>query len=259
MLDEARTNPHVEAAIARHGCSQPTLPGPSVPYYGQCGEDLIVNALLGAMEPARFAEGRLRYLDLGANHPVSTSNTWRLYELGHSGVLVEPIPHLAAELRRVRPRDVVLQKAVVPTLEASRVRLHLSGAHEVSSLSAEFVAHFHHGRPGATLADTVVHTLMVGATTLDAVLEEHFAAEPPDLLDVDLESMDLPVLRSLDFERFAPRVIVVEPSDRFRVEPTRRTSELLSELLRDRGYVLVARTAVNLIFARLQALQAASR
>jgi FkbM family methyltransferase len=48
------------------------------------------------------------YVDVGANHPTSISNTFLLYRHGLHGVTIEPNPELSQLHRRFRRRDVVV-------------------------------------------------------------------------------------------------------------------------------------------------------
>jgi hypothetical protein len=60
--------------------------------YSAAGEDRIVLAWLEM--GYRLDIRNVRYLDVGANDPSVLSNTFLLYQLGASGVLVEPDPDL---------------------------------------------------------------------------------------------------------------------------------------------------------------------
>jgi FkbM family methyltransferase len=51
------------------------------------------------------------YIDVGANHPMSISNTYLLYRKGCWGVVVEPNLELAMLFERHRPRDVAIAAA----------------------------------------------------------------------------------------------------------------------------------------------------
>lgn len=55
---------------------------------------------------------KVRYLDLGANHAKELSNSYAYYENGASGVLVEANPELIDELKEIRPRDIIVNKAI---------------------------------------------------------------------------------------------------------------------------------------------------
>src|ERR1700757_1387281 len=73
------------------------------------GEDLLI---AGWFRHYGCDLSRIRYVDIGANHPISLSNTFLLYEAGACGVLIEPDPKNAALLRAKRPRDIVINAGV---------------------------------------------------------------------------------------------------------------------------------------------------
>ncbi|MDF0498447.1 hypothetical protein [Bradyrhizobium yuanmingense] len=73
------------------------------------------------------------YIEIGANHPISTSNTYLMYQRGAQGVLVEPNPELGALIRKVRLRDILVPSVVLPAPQASAT-LFIGDAHELPSL-----------------------------------------------------------------------------------------------------------------------------
>ena len=77
--------------------------------WSEHGEDLIV---LNMIKLTTYDLSPIRYLDIGASDPFFLSNTYLLYSLGASGVLVEPNPEDAKRLRRKRRRDVVINAAI---------------------------------------------------------------------------------------------------------------------------------------------------
>ena len=52
-------------------------------YYSQFGEDVVLRELMGKRHP------KGSYLDIGCYHPRKHSNTYFLYKLGWSGMLVD--------------------------------------------------------------------------------------------------------------------------------------------------------------------------
>ena len=46
------------------------------------------------------------FVEVGANRPQQESQTWHLEQLGWTGVLIEPQPNLADDLRRARSAKV---------------------------------------------------------------------------------------------------------------------------------------------------------
>jgi hypothetical protein len=111
--------------------------------YGQCNEDIIVEALLRA----KFATaGRdmstVRYLEVGGNHPVQTSSTYLFYSAwGGRGYIVEANEGLAKRLRSIRPRDVVIRTAVSDKFDET-VSFYVHDLDELSSLSTENIKRF---------------------------------------------------------------------------------------------------------------------
>ena len=90
----------------------------------------------------------------------------------------------------------------------------------------------------------------VPALRINRIIESHFGGKAPHFLSIDIESLDLPVLRDLDFEKFRPIVIQAEPSEHHRPG---NTDEMIAFML-ENNYVLVAKTEVNLIFIASEAL-----
>jgi len=67
-----------------------------------------------------------------------------------------------------------------------------------------------------------------------------------DFLSVDVEGADLEALKSNDWKKYQPRIVVVESLDFI---PDKAHSYPLYTYLTKKGYRLVANTKVNLIFA----------
>ena len=154
-------------------------------------EQALVREFFGAMHPGYFVE-------VGANRPRQESQTWHLEQLGWTGVLIEPQPRLAEDLRRVRTAQVFAVACSSPQNAGKRLRLHVAGA--LSSLDRERMA------PGAE-PERVIE---VPARTLDEVLTDAGAPHGFDFLSVDVEGHELEVLGGFDFARWRPRLILLE-------------------------------------------------
>jgi len=138
------------------------------------------------------------FVEVGANRPQWASQTGHLETLGWSGVLIEPQPNLAVELKRQRSAKVFAVACSTPENAGQRLRLHVAGA--LSSLDRERMA------PGA-VPERVIE---VPARTLDDILREAQAPVGFDFLSVDVEGHELEVLGGFDLARWQPRLILLE-------------------------------------------------
>jgi FkbM family methyltransferase len=148
---------------------------------------------------AAFFDGTTGYfVEVGANDPQERSQTWHLERQGWTGVLVEPQPDLAAELRARRSARVFAAACSSPDNAGRELPLHVAGP--LSSLDRRSMA------PGST-PEKVIN---VPVRTLDSILEEAGAPVAFDFLSIDVEGHEIEVLRGFDIGRWRPRLIMIE-------------------------------------------------
>jgi FkbM family methyltransferase len=138
------------------------------------------------------------FVEVGANRPRQASQTWHLEQLGWTGILIEPQPDLADELRRARSAKVFAAACSSPANAGRHMLLHVAGA--LSSLDPGRMA------PGA-VAERIIE---VPVRTLDDILREARAPAGFDLLSVDVEGHELEVLSGCDLARWRPRLVLLE-------------------------------------------------
>lgn len=237
-VSPAPENPWIADACRAHGVARNRLDTRLQEQYGQFAEDLVLESLLRShFERRDRALASIRYLEIGANHPIQTSNTFLFHrKWGGSGVLVEANPALIEPLRQVRSRDRVVHRAVVPAGFPAQVELSIARHAELSSVDGAHLATF--GRFG-----DVVAVAQVPTATLDELLAADFRTGL-DLLSIDIEGLDLQVLRDATLP-VRPAFVVAEPSRQYRAD-----GELaLADAMRAHGYDELARTEHNLIYA----------
>ena len=164
------------------------------------------------------------FVEVGANHPTESSQTWHLEQAGWTGVLVEPQPDLATTLRAARKAKVFAAACTSPEQAGASLPLHVDGAR--SALDRDRMA------PGAQAA----YTMLVPTRTLDSILVEAEAPAPIDFLSIDVEGHEVEVLSGFTFARWQPSLILIE--DHVGSLRTHRT-------LQRNGYRLVRRLGNN--------------
>ena len=163
------------------------------------------------------------FVDVGAFHSREASQTWLLEKMGWRGILIEPQPENAEELRRNRPFSKVYQTAV------SRPGNEGESTFFVNSVFSTLCPN---ARSNTKKYD---RQIAVSVTTLDKILERE-STPKIDFLKIDVEGTELDCLKGFDIEKYRPRLIFVE--DIF-------LDLNLHKYLRSRQYRLFRRTRYN--------------
>jgi FkbM family methyltransferase len=165
------------------------------------------------------------FVEVGANDPFELSQTWLLESKGWSGVLIEPLAECAERLRQMRPRSRVLQAAAGAPGQEGESLIHIPGGTGHAFIQGQVDTDW----------SRVHRTEKVRIQTMNHLLEEA-GITAIDFLSMDVEGMELDVLRGLDLQRYHPGLILVEDH--------LRTLQV-HFYLRDHGYRLVKRTGLN--------------
>jgi FkbM family methyltransferase len=191
------------------------------------------------------------YIDVGAWDPVIDSVTQWFYLRGWRGINVEPTLQYFEQLQEQRPRDVNLQCAVSDNIGTEILRLvYGSGLSTICELGSQFSEDLEEG-------GFFTEEIEVPATTLANICAEYVPdGVEIDFLKVDVEGAESAVLTGADWERYRPRVLVVEAIaplvlgegiDRRKPEIT---SHIWDEFVREAGYLFALADGVNRFYVR---------
>ena len=165
------------------------------PSFSQNGEDLFLREHFGNRQGV--------YIDIGGNHPLSLSNTYLLYRMGWSGLVVEPIRRLCAKHRRFRPRDIQVNAAVGDT--SGNLTFYEMVPSCLSTCDLSEVEHAVSARSARLMRE-----YSVPVVTLAELYRTHLSSRTVSLLSIDTEGHDMAVLRGNDWKILRPEVVICE-------------------------------------------------
>jgi len=182
------------------------------------------------------------YVDVGAHHPKRFSNTHYFYERGWRGINVEARPGSKKIFDKYRPRDVNLETAV--SSESKTLIYYMFNDPALNGFS-ERIAKSRNGLNDYKIIDKIE----MNTQSLSVILDKHLSENKHiDFFNIDVEGLDYDVLKSNDWNKFRPSIILVEDSE-FDLQNFSQ-SEIYRFLLK-KEYNLIAKT-FNTLFFRLK-------
>ena len=144
------------------------------------------------------------YIDVGCQHPIKNNNTYLLHKRGWSGINID------------------LDKDNIDLFNVSRIsddNINIAASNKINEVDLFF---FHKKSPINTIDKKtsqfqkakISSIKKIKTNTLNNIIKSSkYSNRKIDLLSIDVEGHELPVLEGLDFDKYSPNVIVVEYLD----------------------------------------------
>ena len=162
-------------------------------FYSQFGEDKILYEIISKKLKKGF------YVDVGCFHPKKYSNTYMLYKRGWRGVNIDMEKDKIETFDIARPNDFNFLGAVSDKIE--KVKIFRNQKFGVSSTLNKNMIN----------KENIIDESVIETCTLDYILNlSPFKNKEIDLLNIDTEGNDLKVLKSLNFNIYKPKIIIIE-------------------------------------------------
>lgn len=198
--------------------------------YSQEGEDLILN---------RFLENRAPgfYIDIGAHHPKRFSNTYNFYKKGWRGINIDAMPGSMDAFNIERPKDINLEIAI----GEEEIELNYFNFKEKALNTFSEVLANQYKLGGWELNNVI----SIKTYPLNKILEEYLPINKTiDFFSIDVEGFELEVLKSNNWDKFKPKIILIEMLD-CKIDDIYSTE--VGKFLAVQGYVFFAKT-INTVF-----------
>jgi FkbM family methyltransferase len=223
-------------------------------YFSQFGEDAVLQNILREKawaEAFKTPGGQVQsktgfYVDIGAFAPIQHSNTYWFYQRGWRGINIDAAPGSMQVFRRVRGRDINLELAVSD--KAGDLTYYCWGIPNVMNTTSKEVADkitLRGGQPP--------EKMIVKARTLEQILDEHLpSGQVIDFLTVDVENHNFEVLKSNNWTKYKPRIVLAEADDDCNSFETLVSSGMCA-YLKQQGYQICGWIKPTIVFELVEA------
>jgi hypothetical protein len=188
---------------------------------------------------------KVKYLEIGTCSPHWNNNTFYFYRKGARGVLVEPNPVFCQEIKQIRPEDTLIEKGVSFNNEKSMIYYEFDKEEGRNTFKKEVADHVVNMGIAEVLRKTELPMV-----TINDILEIYFDDNRYfDILQIDAEGMDFDIIKSMDFNRFRPKVVCMEMGVGVNNHIINYGKiDMVCDYMKKISYECIASTTVNLIF-----------
>jgi len=196
--------------------------------YSQEGEDMILQS---------FYQNQKNYkgffVDVGAHHPYRFSNTLYFYKKGWKGINIEPTPGAIKSFNFFRRRDINLNIGI--SGKKDKLIFYCFNEPALNGFSKELSEE----RNSTSKIYRIEKEILVETYPLADVLDKYLpAGQKIDFFTIDVEGLDLEVLKSNNWDKYKPTFVLVEDSVDFANITSSETYIYLNQM----GYELVTKT-----------------
>jgi FkbM family methyltransferase len=196
--------------------------------FSKSGEDIQLKQLLKLNRTGV-------YVDVGCWDPIKASNSYYFHLRGWKGICIDPNPKMKELFAQKRPSDIFVNAAVGSGSENLTYYMLENQYSSMNTLDFDFIKN-------NNLENKVVDEVKITTVSLKEILEKHIGKdEKIDFLDIDVEGFDLSVLKSNDWVRFRPKVILIETA----LDLKNDFENELSLYLFEQNYMLAGKSLIN--------------
>lgn len=164
--------------------------------YSQEGEDILLQRIFWNVENGF-------YVDVGAHHPKRFSNTYAFYKKGWMGINIDAMPNSMKKFNKERPRDINIEEPIANQKKELIYYAFLEPA--LNTLSDEI------GESRIEKGEVLLFNKKMNTKTLEEVLDDVLPINKSiNFLSIDVEGLDFDVLKSNNFIKYRPKIIVLE-------------------------------------------------
>jgi len=199
--------------------------------FSQVDEDIFIKKY--------FSKKKGFYIDLGCHHPFRDNNTYLLYKSGWSGLNID-LNQISIDLFKIiRPRDINIC-ALISDVKG-KIEYFVPNENPISS---EITTSQKFSKDLEKRHGNSYKSFIANSTTWDEIEKKYkIKFETVDLLKVDLEGIDLKILKSIDIKKLNPKLVMVEAPHFEKL-----VRKQIISFLESKDYKIIYDNTLNIIF-----------
>ena len=163
--------------------------------FSKAGDDIQLMKLINESKPGT-------YVDVGCWHPYKASNTYYFYLRNWKGICIDPNPELIELYKKFRPRDNFINAGIGS--ENSSLDYYMFEESSMNTFSEYFYKNHEQ-------YSKLINKIEIPLFSLKEILDKNIDEKDRlDFFDIDVEGFDLDVLKSNDWQKYRPKIIVIE-------------------------------------------------
>ena len=198
-------------------------------HYGQQAEDIQLKRIFQKKKTGF-------YIDVGCFHPMKYNNTYFLYKKGWTGINIDLDEIKIHAFDWFRKKDTNVVNAV--STKKGETSYWTNGFYSLDN-TLEY--------DQLKSSKSYVEKKIAADTLTNIIDNTEYRNREIDLLCIDAEGHDFAVLQSLDFERYQPKVIVVESTSE---TLAKAENEETYKYLKSKDYDLINWVGISLVFKK---------
>ncbi|MFY0714762.1 FkbM family methyltransferase [Seonamhaeicola sp. NFXS20] len=194
--------------------------------FSKSGDDIQLMKLINNNTPGV-------YVDIGCWHPIKASNTYFFHLRKWKGICIDPNPELKLLYQTHRPSDIFVNAGIGNS--KTMLKYYMLEESSMNTFSYDFVKK-------QKQEDKIINTINVPVYNLKDILDKNLQENDRlDFFDIDVEGLDLEVLKTNDWNIYRPKVIVVE-SD---IPIKQDVKSEITQYLEMQNYRLIGKSIIN--------------
>lgn len=196
--------------------------------FSKSGDDVQLMKLINQSTPGA-------YVDIGCWHPIDASNTYYFSLRGWKGICIDPNPELIPLYKSMRRDDIFVNSAIGSNEGNLNYYMLNDKFSSMNTLNHDFLVQ-------NNVENQIKKVIEIPVQSLKSILDKTLSPNDRlDFFDVDVEGYDLEVLKTNDWTKYRPKIVIVESDQSIFEDVNSEITQYLTSV----NYKLIGKSNIN--------------